>query len=63
MINVHIRFLDSHDVPEGVRCTLIDKGTKPNWSHKNVFEVTQEEVEKNFEKLESHREILELARE
>lgn len=45
------------DANEGIRCMVVDKGTTPNWSYKNISDVPQEEVQKIFEKLESDSEI------
>lgn len=31
---------------EGVKCVLIEKGTKAIWSHKHILDVKNEEIEK-----------------
>lgn len=51
------RFMDGPDFFEGVRCTLIDKGDKPQWSHKSVYDVDEKEVDKFFEPLPSHKDL------
>ena len=34
---------------EGVRTVLVERGSKANWSHKNIMDVTDEDVNKVFE--------------
>ena len=43
--------MQGSDFFEGVRCTLIDKNDKPNWSFESVEEVPNAEVQRYFEKL------------
>jgi len=48
-------FMAGKDFFEGVRCTLVDKGSKPTWSHPNILAVRPEEVDKYFEPLTSEK--------
>lgn len=45
------RFMQGRDFFEGVRCTLVDKGAKPKWSHQSAKHVTEEEVAAFFKPL------------
>jgi enoyl-CoA hydratase len=38
-------FMKHHEFFEGVRALLIEKDNAPKWSHKNLSEVTDEEVD------------------
>jgi hypothetical protein len=38
--------MSSYDFKEGVRCLLIDKGSKPKWSASDVGSVDSQEVTK-----------------
>jgi len=42
---------------EGVRCMFIDKGDKPIWEHKSIHDVSDNIVEKYFEKLPENLEL------
>lgn len=33
------RFMEGKDFFEGVRCTLVDKGAKPKWTHGSTKDV------------------------
>ena len=33
---------------EGVRTVLVERGSKPNWSHKSILDVTDEDVKRYF---------------
>ena len=45
---VHVMSAQEKDFYEGVRCMLVDKGSKPVWSPKTLEEVTPETVESYF---------------
>ena len=48
-IPAYQKIMRERDFNEGVRYRLIDKTTKPNWSHKSVFDVSNEEVNAYFD--------------
>lgn len=41
----------------GVRSVLIEKGTKPEWSHKSILDVKDKEVDSYFEFPETFEEL------
>lgn len=43
-------FMNHTEFFEGVRALLVDKDKKPQWKHKSVAEVTQEEINWFFER-------------
>ena len=43
--------MEGNDFFEGVRCALIDKKDKPQWSYQKASDVPQSEVDKYFEHL------------
>jgi enoyl-CoA hydratase/carnithine racemase len=49
---VSTRFTYGKDFYEGIRTVLVEKGSKPTWSHKNVDDVTDKEVEEYFKPAE-----------
>lgn len=51
------RFMQNPDFFEGVRCTLLEKGAKPKWSHKSIHEVPESDVKKYFEPLNSFQSL------
>lgn len=51
------RFMEGQDFFEGVRCTLVDKGAKPAWTHKNVKDIKEEEVMKYFKSLSAEKRL------
>lgn len=51
------RFMEHEDFFEGVRCALVDKKSKPIWSHKSPFDIKDDEIEKYFEKLPEDLEL------
>lgn len=38
-------FMDHTEFFEGVRALLVDKDKNPQWKHKSILDVTQDEVE------------------
>ena len=56
-------FMNDTDFFEGVRANLVDKDKNPQWKHKSVFEVPDEEVNKYFEKANSSDKDLEVVEE
>ncbi|KAJ6643701.1 3-hydroxyisobutyryl-CoA hydrolase, mitochondrial [Pseudolycoriella hygida] len=47
-LTINHNFQES-DVKEGVRAILVDKDMKPNWLHKTIYEVTDEDVDQYFQ--------------
>lgn len=47
-----VRFLDSHDLPEGIRAQVIDKDRSPQWDPADIAAVTSEQVDAFFAPLE-----------
>lgn len=45
------RFMEGKDFFEGVRCTLVDKGVKPKWTHASAKDIKEEDVLKYFKSL------------
>lgn len=48
-----IRCLENRDFAEGVRAVLVDKDNAPNWQHRQVEEITSDEVAAYFAPLET----------
>ena len=49
--------MNENDFFEGVRCALIDKNCKPNWSFNKLEEVPSDEIIRYFEKLPDKLEL------
>lgn len=47
-LDLSLNFLATQDFYEGIRAQLIDKDRKPGWSHANVADVSDEQVERLF---------------
>jgi len=43
-----LKLSNEKDFMEGVRFALVDKSTKPKWTHNNIFEFTEKELESYF---------------
>jgi enoyl-CoA hydratase len=37
---------------EGVRCVLVDKNDTPKWTHKNISEITDSEINSYFQPMQ-----------
>ncbi|MBL8581690.1 MAG: enoyl-CoA hydratase/isomerase family protein, partial [Rhizobiaceae bacterium] len=46
------RMLDGHDLYEGIRCALVDKGDKPRWRPDSLDDVSDADVEAHFAPLD-----------
>eukprot|EP01017_Pseudomicrothorax_dubius_P020250 TRINITY_DN22154_c0_g1_i1.p1 TRINITY_DN22154_c0_g1~~TRINITY_DN22154_c0_g1_i1.p1 ORF type:complete len:384 (+),score=120.09 TRINITY_DN22154_c0_g1_i1:120-1271(+) len=50
-------FMAGRDFFEGVRCTLIDKKDKPNWTYKSIDQISEQEINRQFEPLDPSKEL------
>ncbi|WP_409433954.1 enoyl-CoA hydratase/isomerase family protein [Litorimonas sp. RW-G-Af-16] len=48
-LDISLNFLKTQDFYEGIRAQLIDKDRNPKWSHDNLSDVTNEQVERLFQ--------------
>lgn len=51
------RFVNGPDFFEGIRCTLFEKGQKPKWSHKSIYDVSENDIKQYFEQLPPSKEL------
>lgn len=49
-LDLSLNFLKTQDFYEGIRAQLIDKDRNPKWSHDNVSDVTQEQINRLLKK-------------
>ena len=42
-------YMRDPDFAEGVRTVLVEKGATPEWTHKHILDVSQEEIRRRFE--------------
>lgn len=47
-LDLSLNFLTTQDFYEGIRAQLIDKDRNPKWSHEDVSDVSQDQVERMF---------------
>lgn len=52
------RMLENPDFYEGVRAVIIDKDQSPKWRHKDVTQVSMEEVDRFFAPLPKDQELV-----
>lgn len=48
-LGLALKFLSIPETIEGIRARIIDKDGAPKWSHKNIYDVPNEEIEKLIE--------------
>ena len=41
-------YINDPNFAEGVRTVLVEKGSKPNWSHKSILDVKDSDVDQYF---------------
>ena len=41
-------YINDPNFAEGVRTVLVEKGSKPNWSHKSILDVKDSDVDRYF---------------
>lgn len=53
-----LRFLQGHDLYEGIRSVIIDKDQKPNWQPKDLEQISKQDVEAYFAPLHDTPELV-----
>ncbi len=42
--NAHMGFFESPEFTEGARAKLVDRDNNPKWSHRSVYDVSEEDI-------------------
>lgn len=50
-------FLEGREFYEGIRCVLVDKGSKPTWDYQSVLDVPEQAVQKYFAPLPENKQL------